>query len=316
MIIFGPVPSRRLGRSLGINNIPPKICSYNCVYCQIGRTPKMQMERKSYYNVEYITEEVINKVAELREKGERIDYITFVSDGEPTLDINIGIEIETIKALGFKIALITNSSLIWRDDVRSEILKADWISLKLDAGSEKVWHRINRPYKKLCYSEILNGMISFAKEYKGFLTTETMLVGGINDDESELKRIAEHLKRLKPQKAYISIPIRPPAEKNIIPPEEEKINTAYQIFNEEGITSECLIGYEGDDFSLTGNFEEDLLKIMAVHPMKEKAVKKLLQKCDCDSNIITKMLDEQKIVRVKYRDEIFYMRKLFLQENT
>jgi wyosine [tRNA(Phe)-imidazoG37] synthetase (radical SAM superfamily) len=108
LIVFGPVPSRRLGRSVGINNIPPKICSYACVYCQLGRTLKMQIERKAYYNVEDITKEVREKVEELKERGEKIDYLTFVSDGEPTLDVNIGNEIEALRPLGFKIAVITN----------------------------------------------------------------------------------------------------------------------------------------------------------------------------------------------------------------
>ncbi len=144
MIVFGPVPSRRLGRSVGINNIPPKICSYACVYCQLGRTLKMQIERKAYYNVEDIARQVTEKVEDLKDRGEKINYLTFVSDGVPTLDINLGNEIEALKPLGIKIAVITNSSLIFREDVRRELSKADWVSLKLDAVTDEIWRKIDR----------------------------------------------------------------------------------------------------------------------------------------------------------------------------
>ncbi|MGI1691874.1 radical SAM protein [Thermoanaerobacter uzonensis] len=315
MIVFGPVPSRRLGRSVGINNIPPKLCSYSCVYCQIGRTLKMQINREAYYDVEYIVKEVKNKIAELKERGEKIDYLTFVPDGEPTLDINIGKEIEVLKPLGLKIAVISNSSLIWREDVRNDLSKADWVSLKIDAVTEEVWHKIDRSDRKLCHNDILNGMLHFSKNYTGFFVTETMLVEGINDDKYELEKIAEFLAKLNPRKAYISVPTRPPAEK-VFPPGEQKINIAYQIFREKGITPEYLIGYEGNEFSSTGNFEEDLLNITAVHPMKKPAVEKLLQKCNCDWSIVKKMLKEEKITEVEYQSETFYMRKLYVPQNS
>ncbi|MGB9682029.1 MAG: radical SAM protein [bacterium] len=310
MIVFGPVPSRRLGRSVGINNIPPKICSYACIYCQLGRTTRMQIKRQTFYNAEDILKEVKVKIEELNSSGEKIDYLTFVSDGEPTLDINIGKEIEELKPLGFKIAVITNASLIWREDVRRDLLDAGWVSLKIDALTDEIWHKINRPYRTLSHNEILNGMIHFSESYKGFLATETMLIKGINDNEQELEKIAEFLAKLKPNKAYISIPTRPPAEKKVLPPEEYKINIAYQIFNQMGINSEYLIGYEGNEFSSTGNIEEDLLNITAVHPMKEPAVKELLQKHNSKWNVVDKLISNGKIVKLEYRGESFYMRRL------
>jgi wyosine [tRNA(Phe)-imidazoG37] synthetase (radical SAM superfamily) len=310
LIVFGPVPSRRLGRSVGINNIPPKICSYACVYCQLGRTLKMQIERKAYYNVEDITKEVREKIEELKERSEKIDYLTFVSDGEPTLDVNIGNEIEALKPLGLKIAVITNSSLIWREDVRKELSKADWVSLKVDAVTDEIWHKIDRPFRKLRHDDIFDGMMRFSENFKGYFATETMLVKGINDSEQELEKIAKVLAKLKPDKAYISIPTRPPAEKKVLPPEEYKINIAYQIFKQKGISSEYLIGYEGNEFSSTGSIEEDLLNITAVHPMKKPAIEQLLQKCNCDWDVINKLIDEQKLIKFEYQNETFYMRKL------
>ncbi len=124
MITFGPVPSRRLGRSLGINNIPPKICTYSCVYCQLGRTIKMQADRRAFYETEKVFQDVKNKVEKAKGKGETIDYLTFVPDGEPTLDINLGREIELLRPLGIKVAVISNSSLIWREDVIADFDQA------------------------------------------------------------------------------------------------------------------------------------------------------------------------------------------------
>jgi len=159
MIAFGPVPSRRLGRSLGINNIPPKVCTYSCVYCQLGRTIKMQVERRAFYEPEDILRDVQDKVEKAREAGESVDYLTFVPDGEPTLDINLGREIELLRPLGIKIAVITNSSLIWREDVREALMKADWVSLKMDSVREEVWRRINRPHGSLQLTSILDGAL-------------------------------------------------------------------------------------------------------------------------------------------------------------
>jgi len=133
-IAYGPVPSRRLGRSLGINNIPPKVCSYSCVYCQLGNTTDMPVERESFYKAEELAQSVKQKVKQARERDEPIDYLTFVPDGEPTLDRNLGKEIELLKPLNIKIAVITNASLIWRQDIRKDLQKADWVSLKVETG--------------------------------------------------------------------------------------------------------------------------------------------------------------------------------------
>lgn len=133
MIAFGPVPSRRLGRSLGINNIPPKVCTYSCVYCQVGKTTRMQSGRVRFYDPQEIYMEVAQKVEKARQKGEAVDYLTFVPDGEPTMDVHLGEEIELLKSLGLKIAVITNGSLVWRQDVRADLAKADWVSFKIDS---------------------------------------------------------------------------------------------------------------------------------------------------------------------------------------
>ncbi len=309
MLAFGPVPSRRLGRSLGVNNIPDKVCSYACVYCQIGRTLRMEIERKPFYEPEFLFEEVSKKVEEARRKGERIDYITFVPDGEPTLDINLGIEVELLRELEIPLAILTNSSLIWRDDVREELLAFDFVSLKLDAVSEPLWRKIDRPHKSLSLEKILDGMLAFRDGFDGTLVTETMLIN--IDYGDELEGIADFLAELKPDKAYIAVPTRPPAEKWVEPASEETINLAYQLFSERlGGKVEYLIGYEGNAFASTGNVVEDILSITAVHPMREEALRELLEKNNADWGVVEELLEKGKLIRLNYRGETFYMRAL------
>ncbi|MBN1866791.1 PLP-dependent transferase [Candidatus Sumerlaeota bacterium] len=166
---YGPVPSRRLGRSLGINNIPAKVCSYSCIYCQVGRTTRIRSDRRFFYDPNDVFRDVKSKLAKATEVGERVDYLAFVPDGEPTLDVNLGRESMLLKTLAVPVAAITNSSLLWRDDVREDLSRADWVSLKIDAVREPIWRRINRPHKAIRLSQVLDGMLAFAKTFAEFL---------------------------------------------------------------------------------------------------------------------------------------------------
>jgi len=315
MIAFGPVPSRRLGKSLGINNIPDKVCSYACVYCQIGRTLKMEIKRRVFYPPELIFEDVKKKVEQAKARREHIDYITFVPDGEPTLDINLKKEIELLKTLGIPLAILTNSSLIWNEEVREDILSFDFVSLKLDAVNEGLWKKINRPHKSLKLDEILEGMLKFKKEFKGKLITETMLIDGVSYG-NEFHKIGKFLNELNPDISCIAIPTRPPLERLVKPAKEEIINQAFQAFaksiGHEKV--EYLIGYEGNEFAFTGNIEENILSITAVHPMREDAVNELLKKGNATWDIIKKLMQEKKLLELKYEGAKFYMRKLKSRE--
>lgn len=310
MIAFGPVPSRRLGHSLGINNIPPKICTYSCIYCQLGRSLRMQVDRGEFYNPEEIFKEVENKVSKAVKRGEPIDYLTFVPDGEPTLDINLGKEIALLKPLGIKIAVITNASIIWKADVREDLSKADWISLKIDALSQDVWRRIDRAYRSLKLDNILQGMVEFSRIFRGELTTETMLIQDINDSTEEIEKIANFIVGLRPEKSYISIPTRPPAEKWVNPATEHSINKAYQLFSERSINVEYLIGYEGNAFAFTGNVEDDLLSITSVHPMRKDGVEEFLLRAHANWAVVERLIDENKVVEVTFKGDKFYIRRL------
>ena len=310
MKAFGPIPSRRLGNSLGINNIFPKVCTYSCVYCQIGKTITLQCDRQAFYDPDGLAREVKEKVHKVKKSNITIDYLSFVPDGEPTLDINLGKIIELIRPLNIKIAVITNGSLINHKDVREDLKKADLVSLKLDAATRKTWLRTDRPHKSLDQNAIFDGMLKFKAVFKGVIITETMLCKGMNDTEQEVKKIAHFLKLLNPTKSYISIPTRPTAVKGVLPASDEALNVTYQIFKQNVDNVEYIIGYEGNEFGFSGNVEEDLLGITSVHPMREEAVRKYLKKAGADWQVITDLIKGGSLIELKYQGNNFYMRKL------
>ena len=311
-LCFGPVPSRRLGRSLGVNNMPAKTCSYSCVYCQLGKTTNMATRRQIFYKPEDIYNEVKKKLDKVFSREEHVDYLAFVPDGEPTLDINLGETISLLKHFGIPIAVLTNASLLWRENVRESLLEADFVSVKVDVVSQDLWKSINRPHKSLRLNVILEGIKKFTEIFKGTVVSETMLVESLKYN-SEFEKIAKFLGKLnKLDKAYIAIPTRPPTEKWVKPANEEVINHAFQVFsNELGVDRvEYLIGYEGNAFTFTGNVEEDLLSITAVHPMRKEAVTEFLKKANADWKVVEKLLKENKLLELEYEENKYYMRKL------
>ncbi len=309
LIAFGPVPSRRLGRSLGINNIPHKACTYSCVYCQVGRAVHKEIDRRQFYKPDELERAVSDKTDKAERKNEPIDYLTFVPDGEPTLDINLGLEINLLRSLGFKIGVITNGSLLWREDVRAELMNADWVSIKVDSVIEKPWYTLNRPHMTLQLETLLNGMMEFAHTFGGMLVTETMLVRDINDTAAGIEAVSDFLAILQPDISYLAVPTRPPAEKHGQPPEEEVINRSYQQISRKQNRVELLVGYEGSTFASTGNAGEDLLSITAVHPMRRDAVEDLLKRSNADWAIVDDLIFRGDLVETEYGGKTFYLRK-------
>mgnify|MGYP000879229868 FL=1 len=218
MITFGPVPSRRLGKSLGINNIiPPKTCSYNCIYCQVGKTIRKSSEREDFYEPEFIYENVTRHL-ETAGKNNLPDYLTFVSNGEPTLDKNLGKSVRLLKSTGIPVAVISNASTLYNNSVKEDLGQADWVSLKMDAGDIITWYLVNRPVKGLNFCRMLTEIMNFSSAYSGRLFTETMMVRGFNDSAENVTAMAGMINELKPENAYLSVPTRPPAEKFLKPP--------------------------------------------------------------------------------------------------
>jgi wyosine [tRNA(Phe)-imidazoG37] synthetase (radical SAM superfamily) len=308
MITFGPVPSRRLGRSLGIANVPPKTCSYSCIYCQVGPKPDKQMTPRPFYAPEEVAQAVEAHIRLVTAAGEMIDYLTFVPDGEPTLDVNLGRSIRLLRGLGIPVAVISNASLLWQEPVRESLQEADWVSLKVDSVHEPAWRRVNRPHPELRLETVLEGLSAFARMYRGTLTSETMLVEGVNDSDERVDEVARYIATLRPAASYLLVPIRPPAVESVRAPGEERLNRAFQVFSEAGLKTECLTGFEGDAFSSTGDARRDLLSITAVHPMREESVRELLGKTGSDWTVVQALLNDGSLRQCRYQDRTFYVR--------
>lgn len=208
--IYGPVPSRRLGFSLGIDIIPYKTCSLNCIYCQLGRTPNRSVQRKEYLT----SAEILSQIKEALDSDRRIDYITFSGSGEPTLNAGIGKLIREIKKISkVPIAILTNSSFLSRASVRQELLAADLVVPSLDAVTQEIFTKINRPHPSINVAEIIEGLKAFRSEFKGLIWLEIMLVKGINDSPAHLRKLKKVIDDIKPDKSQLNTVIRPPTEK-------------------------------------------------------------------------------------------------------
>lgn len=310
MIAFGPVPSRRLGRSLGINHIPPKMCTYACVYCQVGRTNRLLSQRSGFMNPEDVVAAVRVKVEAAAAADEWIDYLTFVPDGEPTLDQELGRMIRDLQPLGIPIAVVTNGSLVDGEDVRRDLAEADFVSLKIDAVDEVTWRRINRPHGRLELGRILDGMQEFAAGYEGRLVTESMVLAGLNDGEAELRATASFIGDLSPATAYVAVPTRPPAEPWVRPPSAGALTGAYEVFRALAGQVELLADYEGDAFTPTGDPREDLLGITAVHPMREQAVTRLLTRTGASLSLPQELVRRGELLEVVYGGHRYYLRPI------
>jgi len=308
MIVFGPVPSRRLGVSLGINHIPPKHCPYACIYCQVGRTTHMAVKRREFYPLDQILCEVEDRISQCSKTGRTIDYLTLVPDGEPTLDINLGRLIEGLKKFAIPIAVISNAALIDRADVQDELLRADWVSLKVDAVDEALWRKINRPHRQLALMEILNGVLAFRKQYTGELVTESMLVAGENM-RGAVDLLCDFLLELQPFRAYLSIPTRPPAEDSGVAPSPEALQELLQISAGRVSFIEWLFDTETGDFVSTGNLEDDILSIVAVHPLREGALRKMVAGAKREWEVVENLIRTEEIFSIDYRNERYFLRR-------
>jgi wyosine [tRNA(Phe)-imidazoG37] synthetase (radical SAM superfamily) len=309
-ILFGPVPSRRLGSSLGINQIPPHTCTYACVYCQLGRSKVLRSRRRAFGQPYRLLEAVREKVAETQAGGGAIDYITFVADGEPTLDINLGDEIAALKSLGFPVAVISNGALLSYGGVRRALCRADWVSVKVDSVDEEIWRAINRPHRALRLPELLEGMLRFAADFGGTLCTETMLIRRLNDAAAQLEQTAGFVARLNPEVAYLAVPTRPPAEPRALPPDESTLHRAWHIFADRLPRVELLTGYEGDAFGTPADPESGLLGITSVHPMREDALRHYLQQAGAGWELVEKLLGEGRLKALPWGGHTYYLRRI------
>lgn len=294
--VYGVVPSRRLGKSLGVNVIPRKTCSYSCVYCQLGRTTNKTIERKSYFPKKDILEEIVKVVKETKKSGKSFDYITFVGEGEPTLCKDLGWLIEKSKEFG-KVAVITNGSLLFDEDVRNELAECDVVIPSLDAADQKTFLRINRPVR-LSIDKIIEGMIEFRKIFRNELSIEVMLVKDYNDSNAVLSKIKNALERINPDKVYLMTFTRPPAEK-VEPASNSRLLQAYSIIGEK-LNVELIINPEQGEFWI--NSLDDLISILKRHPMRKDQIEGFLKKLNLDIKTIKNL----GVKEVKYKDNTFF----------
>jgi len=306
--VYGPVPSRRLGRSLGIDPIPLKTCNFQCIYCQLGKTTYFTNERKNYYPKKEIIAEMTEAIKLSKNK---FDYITFVGSGEPTLYRDLGSLISKAKKISNKpVCLITNGALLYDQEVRKSLMSCDVVLPSLDAGDEKSFIKINRPHPSINFKAVIQGLIAFRKKFKGKLWIEVMIMKGINDSEGALSKIKEKINLLDPDRIDINVPIRPPTEKWVTIPDKNIVATLNEIFGEYTNINFPEIGRFG---IFSSNFDNELISIIERHPLRqEQILETFISNKINKEDILTRLNNlefQKKIKKVVYNDKIFWKLK-------
>ena len=309
-MVFGPVFSRRLGNSLGIKNVQAKCCTYSCRYCQAGATRHMTLVRQSSYSLAPLLAQVAKKLEQTISDKVKVDYLSVVPDGEPTLDEGLGELVEALQEFNLPVAVISNASLLYLSSVQKALQKAQWLSLKIDSVTEDVWRRLDRPHGHLELEKVKNGLLDFSRNFKGKLVTETMLVKGFNDNEGEMTKIGEFIANVKPATAYVSIPTRPPIDSTVNAPEERKLFACCGVLKTSMAATpiELLNARDGANFpNLGGDVIANILAITSVHPLREEVLRSLLRKANIDFSSIADMVDKGSLARRLYGNEVYYV---------
>jgi wyosine [tRNA(Phe)-imidazoG37] synthetase (radical SAM superfamily) len=262
--LYGPVPSRRLGRSLGIDLVPHKVCSYNCIYCQIGKTTKQTLSRREYVPTREILDEVETFLSE--EGDTAIDHFSLAGSGEPTLHSEIRFILEGIKhRSSVPVAVITNGSLLWEEKVQQDLLLADVILPSLDAVSPEIFKKIDRPHPKLSLERVVEGMVVFRKVFKGQIWLEILMCKGVNDGDEELARMKEVVDRIRPDQIHLNTVVRPPSETWAVPLTHHDMERIRDFFGEKAtIISE----FDRHPASASGqDVPEEIVRILRRRPL-------------------------------------------------
>ncbi len=263
MYAYGPVPSRRLGRSVGVSPIPEKTCSYSCVYCQLGRTQNLTSVRQRFFPEDAIFAD-IEKVVHANEG--RIDYITFIGDGEPTLSLDLGVLIHQCKQnFSYRIAVITNGSLLWMKEVQDDLLEADVVSITMATSDAETFRGMHRPHPSIRFEQVWQGIRQFAAIYRGEIWAEVMLVDTVNTDDESIKTLKTHIDSIKPARTYVMVPTRPPAESWVHIPPSGEIMKALGIFGGKNITQPEKGVFGLDEFS---SASEAIIETCRRHPLR------------------------------------------------
>jgi len=301
--IFGPVPSRRLGRSMGVDLVPFKTCSYDCIYCQLGKTTNKSVQRKEWAPVDVV-------IRQLKEKLDmNPDYITLSGSGEPTLHSRIGEIILRIKEItDIPVAVLTNGSLLWMPEVRSALQSADLVIPSLDAGSEESFQYVNRPHKDISFTRMLDGLVQFRKEYKGQYWLEVFLTDGVTTTEEEFKRVVECVSMIAPDKVQVNTVTRPPVEDFAVRVPEEELKRLTGLLHEN---AEVIADYHNvhkqTEFSVLC---DDVLTLLQRRPC---SVEDIAAGLSIHRNEVVKYIEElmasQKIEKKLRGEKLYYKAK-------
>lgn len=300
--VFGPVPSRRLGYSLGIDVVPYKTCTLDCVYCQLGPTTIKTLERRQWTPEDCVVEQVRDTVS----KHTCIDYLTFSGSGEPTLHNGLGRIIQRIKkTCPFKVAVITNGTLLYEPNVRENLMNADLVIPSVDAVSTKVFQKINRPHPELRIEMILQGVQTFSREYQGSLWIEVMIARGFNDTAEELECIAKKLEQMRVDKIQINTVTRPPSESRIEPAEKEALELARDIL---GDRAEIIGDFVGEKALFEeADVRERILSIIGRHPDSARHISAILGiPQTVIEDALRQLVAEGRVTPIDYHGERFY----------
>jgi wyosine [tRNA(Phe)-imidazoG37] synthetase (radical SAM superfamily) len=301
--LYGPVPSRRLGRSLGIDLIPHKICTYDCIYCQIGKTTEKTLSRKEYVPVKEIMEEVERF---LKEGTASFDHLSLTGSGEPTLHSQIRSVLEGIKAItSLPVAVLTNGSLLYEEEVRQDLLRADIVLPSLDAISSKVFMKINRPRPGFSIKKVIEGLVEFRKAFKGQIWLEILFCKSVNDGKKELLRMKKVLDRIRPDRIHINTVIRPPSEKWTVPLNQKEMEEIRAFFGEK---AEIISEFDRHAPVLSKrNIPEEILKILKRRPLSLSDLSKGMGITrDELETYLNPLIQEGKIQSRLFGDSIYY----------
>ncbi len=259
--VFGPVPSRRLGRSLGIDLVPFKTCTYNCVYCQLGPTTDITLERREWVPFDKVMEEAGEKIR----SADGIDYITFSGSGEPTLHSRIGEMIRELKRLSsIPVAVLTNGSLLWQQEVQDDLLEADLVIPSLDAPDRGLFRHVNRPHPDLAFDQVLEGLVKFRERYSGKIWLEVFLLSGITGMEGEVKRIADLARTVRPDLVQLMTATRPAPMDFVEPVSLEDMNRFVRLFDVPTVAVPALSSIAREVLSEAGS--EEILRLLERRP--------------------------------------------------
>ncbi len=303
--LFGPVPSRRLGMSLGIDLVPRKVCSLDCVYCEVGKTTKLTLERKEY--IPFV--QVINELTHYFENNPDPDYITFSGSGEPTLNSRIGDVLKFIKEKKPKIpiALLTNGTLLFDPEVRAEINRADVVLPSLDAATNPIFQKINRPVPGFDIEKYLQGLIDFRKEFKGKIWLEIFILPEFNLEQRELKKLEEAIIKINPDSIQLNTLDRPGTVADLRPASREELEGIVQLWNLENVEIISPAAQRKDILSYRSDAEEAIFETISRRPC---TIEDLMDILGIHINEINKYLDvledEKKIESIRQKRGIFY----------